>query len=134
MPHQRNIYKDEPARAWLRLQLNRRVGDSVEREFLVDTGNPCALIISQSLLGEMLWRESFAVDSNFGPLGAGWLSVTVPEAGDEFKILGYANDAVVQVVQRSDSAFDGLIGLPLLGLLRYGGDQGYFWVENAPSK
>ena len=50
MPHQRNIYKGEPARAWLRLQLNRRDGHSVEREFLVDTGNPCALIVSEAML------------------------------------------------------------------------------------
>ena len=130
MPHQRNIYKGEPARAWLRLQLNHRDGHSVEREFLVDTGNPCALIVSEAMLGEMLWRESSGVDSNFGPLDAGWLSVTVSEVGDEFKILGFANDAVVQVVQRSESAFGGLIGLPLLRMLRYGDDQGYFWVEN----
>ncbi len=93
--HQRNIYKGEPARARLRLQLNRRDGHSAECEFLVDTGNPCALIVSEAMLGEMLWRESFGVDSNFGPLDAGWLSVTVSEVGDEFKILGFANDAVV---------------------------------------
>jgi len=45
LSEQRNVYKGEPARAWLRLRLISPSDRVQELEFLVDTGNPCAIII-----------------------------------------------------------------------------------------
>jgi len=126
---QRSIYKGEPARAWLRLQLIS-VDDGVrELEFLVDTGNPCAIIVDTATMQSLRWRESITTDSNFGPLEGGWLRIAIPELAFDEKTLGYANDSVVNVVKRSDPGFAGLVGLPLLRMLEYGGDAGRFWIR-----
>jgi hypothetical protein len=126
---QRNVYKGEPARAWVRLQLVSANGRIHELEFLVDTGNPCAIIIDTTTMRALRWRESVITDSNFGPLEGGWLRIAVPEAALDVKTLGYANDAVVNVVKRSDPGFAGLVGLPLLRMVEYGGDGGWFWIR-----
>ena len=127
---QRNVYRGEPARAWLRLELISANGRVRELELLVDTGNPCALIIDVATMQSLRWRESVRTHSNFGPLDGGWLHVAIPELGFDVKMLGNANDAIVDVVKRSDSGFGGLVGLPLLRMLEYGGDGGAFWIRS----
>ena len=103
---QRNIYRGTPARAWLRLQLISPEDRIHEFEFLVDTGNPCPIIIDMETMQALRWRESTSTDSNFGALQGGWLHVAIPELAFDTKTLGYANDSVVKVVQRSDPEFD----------------------------
>jgi hypothetical protein len=126
---QRNTYRGEPARAWLRVQLISP-GDQIhELELLVDTGNPCAVIIGAATMQSLRWRDSGSAKSNFGALEGGWLRVAIPELGFDVRTLGYANDSVVNVVRRSDPEFAGLIGLPLLRMLEYGGNDGWFWVR-----
>jgi hypothetical protein len=128
---QRNVYRGEPARAWLRLQLISANGPVREFEFLVDTGNPCAIIIDTATMESLRWRESVRTDSNFGALEGGWLRIAIPELGFDVKTLGYANDPIVNVVRRSDPRFGGLVGLPLLRMLEYGGDAGWFWIRSS---
>lgn len=128
---QRNVYKGEPARAWVRLQLISVDGRVHELEFLVDTGNPCAIIIDSATMRSLRWRESIITDSNFGPLEGGWLRIAMPELAFDVRTLGYANDSVVNAVQRSDPEFAGLVGLPLLRMVEYGGDGGWFWVRSS---
>jgi hypothetical protein len=72
---------------------------------------------------------SITTDSNFGPLEGGWLRIAIPDLAFDEKTLGYANDSVVNVVKRSDPGFAGLVGLPLLRMLEYGGDAGRFWIR-----
>jgi hypothetical protein len=126
---QRNIYKCEPSRAWVNLSVFSPTGDSRQCEFLVDTGNPCPLIVGSEFMIAMRWRTSAGIESNFGSMDAGWLSLAVPEFGSEFKTICYANDIVLNVVRRSKDSFAGLVGLPLLRMMEFGGDQGYFWVR-----
>jgi hypothetical protein len=128
-PEQRNVYRGWPARAWLRVELIATDGRVRELELLVDTGNPCAIIMDATTMQSLRWRESVSTDSNFGPLEGGWLRIAIPELGFDVKTLGYANDSVVKVVKRSDPGFGGLVGLPLLRMLEYGGDGGWFWVR-----
>lgn len=114
---QRNIYKGEPARAWLRLQLIS-VDDRVrELEFLVDTGNPCAIIVDTGTMQSLRWRESITTDSNFGPLEGCWLRIAIPELVFDEKTLGYANDSVVNVVKRSDPSNNILLPLRQVGMV-----------------
>jgi hypothetical protein len=128
---QRNVYRGDPARAWLRLELISANGRFREVELLVDTGNPCAIIIDTATMQSLRWRESIRTDSNFGPLEGGWLRIAIPELGFDVKTLGYANDSVVKVVRRSDPGFRGLVGLPLLRMIEYGGDGGQFWIRSS---
>jgi len=127
---QRTIYKGVPARAWLRLQLISANDRIHELEFVVDTGNPCAIIIDTATMQALQWRESSSTNSNFGSLEGGWLRVVIPELGFDEKTLGYANDAVVNVVKRSRPEFAGLVGLPMLRMVEFGGNGGSFWVRS----
>jgi len=126
---QRNTYRGEPARAWIRLRLMSLGNHSCEYDFLFDTGNPCAIIVGTSMLRDFLWHESVDAHSNFGTLEGGWLRLAIPELEFDVKTLGYASDQVVDVVKRSAPSFAGLIGLPLLRMLEYGGNRGHFWVK-----
>lgn len=128
---QRNVYKGEPARAWVRLQLIS-VSDRIqELEFLVDTGNPCAIIVDSMTMQSLRWRDSVITDSNFGILEGGWLRIAIPELALDVRTLGYANDSIVNVVKRSHPEFAGLVGLPFLRMVEYGGDGGWFWIRSS---
>lgn len=129
LSEQRNVYKGEPARAWLRLRLISPSDRVQELEFLVDTGNPCAIIIDTPTMQFLRWRGSMLTESNFGPLEGGWLRIAVPELALDVKTLGFANNSVVRIVQRSHPGFAGLVGLPFLRMVEYGGDRGWFWIR-----
>ena len=129
-PEQRNIYRGQPALAWLRLHLISADGRARELEALVDTGNPCAIILDSATMEAVRWRESVRTNSNFGPLESGWLRLAIPEIGFDVKVLGHSNDSVANVVKRSDPGLGGLVGLPLLRMLEYGGDAGQFWIRS----
>lgn len=133
-PERRHIYKGEPPRAWLRLQLISANDRIHELDFLVDTGNPCVLIINMETMHSLQWRESNSAESNFGSLEGGWLRVAIPELAFDAKTLGYANDSIVNVVKRSDPDFAGLVGLPFLRMVEYGGDSGWFWIRPSTAK
>jgi hypothetical protein len=61
--------------------------------------------------------------------------IAIPELAFDVKTPGYANDSIVNVVKRSDSGFAGLVGLPLLRMAEYGGDEGSFWIRSClPSR
>jgi hypothetical protein len=130
----RNVYRGEPARAWLRLELISANGRVRELELLADTGNPCAIIVDTATMQALRWRESVRTNSNFGPLEGGWVRIAIPALGFDVKVLGHANDSVVDVVKRSDPGFGGLVGLPLLRMLEYGGDDGWFWVWSSAKR
>ena len=130
---QRNVYRGTPSRAWIGLQLISAGGQLRRLDLLVDTGNPCAVILDAKTIQALRWRESVSTRSNFEPLEGGWPRIVIPELDFDAKALGYANDTVVSVVRRSDPAFDGLAGLPLLRMLRYGRDAAGFWVQ-APTR
>jgi hypothetical protein len=55
---QRNVYRGEPARAWLRLELISAPGQAREAVVLADTGNPCAVIVDRATMQALRWRES----------------------------------------------------------------------------
>jgi hypothetical protein len=102
-------------------------------DLVVDTGNPCEVIIDSATLIAMEWLEARDSSSNFGLIHGGWLRLTIPEIGFDAKFIGYANDKVVEIAKRSDRRFGGLIGLPLLRMMEYGGDRGHFWVRTSDS-
>jgi hypothetical protein len=131
LTEQRNAYKGTPSRGWVRVHLVASDGSSQVVQLLADTGNPCAVIIDTPSLGLMSLIPGPGVNTNFGPMTGGWLRAVIPEIGFDQQVLGYASDAVVAAAQASSSDFAGLIGLPLLRLMEYGGDADWFWVRPA---
>jgi hypothetical protein len=124
---QRNAYKGKPQRPWVRIRIADKNGINREFDLLADTGNPCAIIISALAL--MQHAGGRFVRSNFGGLQGGWLQLAMPELGLDQGILGFGSDAVVAAAQASSPDFEGLVGLPLLRLMEYGGDANGFWVR-----
>ncbi len=129
LAEQRNRYKGNPPRPWVRLRLTAPDGNTEEVELLADTGNPCAVIISQVLLAKLKHRAAPEVYSNFGLLEGGWLHLTMPELGLAQDVVGFGSDAVVQAARASHVALEGLAGLPFLRLVEYGGDKDWFWLR-----
>jgi hypothetical protein len=126
---QRNPYKGSPPRPWVRLRLNAPDGGTHEVELLADTGNPCAIIISQALMAILKQRAAPDVRSNFGLLDGGWLHLSMPELRLDQDVEGFASDAVVTATKASSPDFEGLAGLPFLRLTEYGGDAAWFWLR-----
>jgi hypothetical protein len=129
---QQNHYKGNIPRAWIRLRLLAPDGSFHEREMLADTGSPCALILGMADLSLLAHSGAAGVNSNFGFLTGGWMELQMPELGLIQPILGYGSDPVAQAARRNCSDFSGLIGLPLLRLMEYGGDADWFWLRQAP--
>jgi hypothetical protein len=126
---QRNPYKGILPRCWVRLRFAAVDGSNHERELLADTGCPYAVILGQADLSLLLRAMATGVNTNFGYLDSGWIEINMPELGLANQILGYGNDTVWQAVQRDSADFAGLVGLPLLRMLEYGGDNSSFWVN-----
>jgi len=123
---QRNPYKGIPQRPWIRLRLAAPDGSLAELELLADTGNPCAIIIAQHNLARLKASDAPDINTNFGPMQGGWLQLAMPELGLVQPIRGYGSDAVLTTAKASHVDFEGLIGLPLLRLVEYGGDADWF--------
>jgi hypothetical protein len=126
---QRNPYKGSPPRAWVRLRFRAPDGATHEVECLADTGNPYAVVLSQAMMGLLEQVAAPGVNTNFGPLQGGWLQLSMPEFGLVQDVLGYGSDAVVAACKASSPDFGGLLGLPLLRLVEYGGDGAAFWIR-----
>ena len=131
---QRNPYKGSPPRPCVRLRLIAPDGTAHETELVADTGNPCALIISQSLMARLKQRAAPDLQSNFGLLEGGWVRLAMPGLGLHQDVEGFASDAVVTATERSSPDFQGLAGLPFLRLLAYGGDANWFWLRAVQSQ
>ena len=101
-----------------------------ERDLLADTGSPCAVILGDAELSKLSHTSAEGIESNFGTLNGGWLSIEMPELGLSTQVLGFGSDQVLQTVQSDSPDFAGLIGLPLLRMTEYGGDATSFWLKN----
>jgi hypothetical protein len=130
MPYvQQNPYKGTEPRCWIRVRFSAADGSLHERELLADTGSPCAVILGHADLAMLLRSPAAGTNSNFGPLSGAWLEVFMPELSLNTQILSYGSDQVVQAVQRDSLDFAGLVGLPLLRLVEYGGNATSFWLR-----
>jgi hypothetical protein len=129
VPEQRNPYKGNPPRAWIRAELVAADGTRQVLELLADTGKPCSLIIDSGRLQQFKHFDGPDFNSNFGILSGAWLRLTVPAIGIDQIVLAYANDGVATASKHSDPALEGLAGLPLLRLGEFGGDDTAFWLR-----
>ena len=128
---QRNAFKGNPPRAWIRVRLLGRDGDAVTVELIADTGSPCSVIIAGDALLRLKLAAATGMSTNFGQLNGGWLRVEVPDLQFDGHVIGYGSDAVVEAAARSHTDFSGVAGLPLLRMLSFGGDDNDFWIGKA---
>src|SRR5262245_18355425 len=98
---QKNCYKGFPERSWVWLRLAAPDGTTHELEFLADTGNPCAAVISQANMVKLKHADAPDVTTNFGLLQGGWLELDMPELLLTQPVLGYASDAIVTAAKAS---------------------------------
>lgn len=128
---QRNRYRGNPEAAWLRVSIIAADGSALDLDLLADTGNPCPVIIGTRAMAQASLIPGPVVNSNFGTLVGGFVRVVIPDIGFDKQLLGFASDPAVTAVQAEDPGFEGLIGLPLLRLMEYGGDADHFWIRPA---
>jgi hypothetical protein len=131
MNEQRNAYKGTTPHAWIRLRLVARNGTVADVELIVDTGNPLAVIIDSRTMAQFRHGDCASLTSNFGQLDGGWLRVVVPEAMLDQMMVGFSSDIVAGTARQDSPDFQGLIGLPLLRMMEYGGDPDWFWIRPA---
>lgn len=122
-------YKGTPPRPWIRLDLITPDGETRVVEAVADTGNPLPLIVSSALMFDCCHLGGPGTETNFGRLDGGFLRVRIPETGVDAMIFGYASDQVTDAIQDSSPNFEGLVGLPLLRRLEFGGNADHFWVR-----
>ncbi len=128
---QRNPYEGAAPRCWVRLRFAAADGSLHERELVADTGSPCAVILGQADLALLARAAGPEIASNFGQLTGGWLELSMPEWGLTTQQLGFGSDHVLQAIRADSYDFAGLVGLPLLRVVEYGGDSATFWIGNA---
>lgn len=128
---QRNAYKGDPPRAWIRVRLLGRDGSAVTVELIADTGSPCSLIVGDDAVLRLKLAAATGMSTNFDELNGGWLRVEIPEVQFDGHVIGYGSDAVAEAAARSHTDFSGVAGLPLLRMLSFGGDDNDFWIGNA---
>ncbi len=126
---QRNRYEGTPQRPWTRIRLMDREGVAMELRVIVDTGSPCALIVSDEVMQRVVRQSAPDMATNFGDLAGGWVRAIVPGVGLDAMVVGYGSDPVVRSCQQSSRDFAGLIGLPLLRMTEFGGDADWFWLR-----
>src|SRR5256885_2263751 len=133
MAEQRNSYKGTPPRPWIRAVVVGADGATKHLDLLADTGNPCAVIVSTETLRQFNLGLTPGMSTNFGPLEGGWLRIRVPEIGFDEDVLAYGGHEVVLAARASHNDFEGLVGLPLLRMMEYGGDRDEFWLRSITS-
>ena len=126
---QRNSYKGHDPRCWVRLRFAALDGSLHERELLADTGSPCAVILGESDLVALRQADSSEIHTNFGTMAGGWFALAMPEFGLVGRVPGFGSDQVLRAVRSDSPDFSGLVGLPLLRMLEYGGDDAAFWIR-----
>lgn len=127
---QRNRYRGDPERSWIRVRLIARDGRSRSLDLLADTGCPYAIILGRSVFERFAVGSGEDVRTNFGRLEGGWVTVAIPKTGFRQQVSAFASERVATSTAVSFRAFRGLAGLPLLRMMEYGGDDESFWVRS----
>ena len=70
-----------------------------------------------------------SMKTNFGILRGGLVTLAMSELGLTQQVVGYASDEVCKAAKASHQDFDGLAGLPLLRMAKFGGDADHFWIK-----
>jgi len=126
---QSNPYKGARPRCWIRIRLVGLDGSTYERDMLADSGSPCAVILGADDLNLLSHGTAARANTNFGRMAGGWLRLAMPEFALTDLVRGFGSNEVLKAVQTDCPDFCGLVGLPLLRMLEYGGNRTSFWIR-----
>lgn len=129
MSEQRNPYKGRPPRPWLKLSFLERSGQYLELDLLADTGSAQAVVLQQDLFERLVIRRTRNIQTNFGEMQGGWIRLHSTELGLVETIEAFGSDDMARSAMRSSLSFSGVVGLPVLRLLEYGGSYDSFWIR-----
>ena len=129
MSEQRNPYKGDPPRPWLRLGFLGKDGSRVDVDLLADTGCPYGIILAPDLFSKLCFRLTTEVTANFGPMNGGWVRLYAPELELVEFVLAYGSADIAANVGTDHPDFVGMVGLPVLRMLEYGGNHDSFWIR-----
>ena len=126
---QRNAYKGNDPRAWVRVTLVAKDGTAYDVELIADTGSPFAILVDDATLLAFGVKLGQRMQTTFGSVGTGWMRVLIPEVGYDEEVPAFSRDEVVTEARAEDPDFTGLLGLPVLRMMEYGGDADEFWIR-----
>lgn len=129
MSEQRNPYKGRPPRPWLKLSFLERSGLRLELELLADTGSSQGIVVQQELFERLVIRKTRNIETNFGVMQGGWIRLHSTELGLVELVEAFGCDEMARSAMRSSLDFSGVVGLPVLRLLEYGGNYDSFWIR-----
>ncbi|MFO0802918.1 MAG: hypothetical protein U0791_07320 [Gemmataceae bacterium] len=129
MSEQRNLYKGRPLRPWLKLRFLERTGQPLEVELLADTGCAQAIVVQQELFERLVIRPTRNIRTNFGDMQGGWIRLHATELGLVELVEAFGCDEMARSAMRSSLDFVGVVGLPVLRLMDYGGNYDSFWIR-----
>jgi hypothetical protein len=129
MPEQRNPYKGNPVRSWLRLGFRGRDGTAISVELLADTGSPQSALLRPDLFDQLVTRYTRTIRTNFGDMTGGWVQLYTPEIGLVEVVEAFRSEQAARTAAKSHPAFAGVVGLPILRLGEYGGNADVFWIR-----
>jgi hypothetical protein len=128
---QRNRYRDQPPVPWIRTRFVRADGHgAIERALAVDTGDEQAVRIGSADMELIKLRPGPTMQTNFGRAVGGWVMLSIPEIGLERAMLAFATDELVAVVRQISPELAGQVGMQLLRMVEYGGNDHEFWVRS----
>ena len=127
MVEQRNRYLG--GRPWLHLGFKAVDGTVHELKLVADTGSAGGVILRPDWFLKVRHERTASRESNFGPMVSGWLRMYQPNLGLVEFVRGYASEKAATIAANSDPEFVGLVGLPVLRLMEYGGDYDSFWIR-----
>ena len=134
MAEQRNPYKGDKRRAYLRLDFRAADRSRHTVELLVDTGSAEGVIVSRALYDRLvLTHDRPTVTPAWGFTVGGWFQLYMPESGLVELVQGYGNDLIATAAADEHPDLHGLVGLPVLRLGEYGGNATDFWFRYPPS-
>jgi len=127
MAEQRNTY--HRGRPWLRLGFKDIEGTVHELKLIADTGSAGGIILRPDWFLKLRHERTEVRESNFGPMVSGWLRLYQPDLALVEFVRGYSSEKVAATAAHSDPEFLGVVGLPVLRLMLYGGDYDSFWLR-----
>jgi hypothetical protein len=127
MAEQRNAYRGK--RPWLRLGFKATDGEVHHLHLIADTGSAAGVLLRTDWFMAVRHKEAITRNTNLGELISGWVRLYNPEIGLVEFVRGFASDKAAEIAANSDPEFVGLVGLPVLRLMEYGGNYDTFWLR-----
>ena len=127
MAEQRNPY--HRGRSWLQLGFKDVEGIVHNLKLVADTGSAGGIILRPDWFLKLRHERTEIRDSNFGPMVSGWLRLYQPDIELVEFVRGYGSEKAAAIAAKSDLEFMGVVGLPVLRLMEYGGDYDSFWIR-----